>query len=403
MSAIYIHIPYCLGKCAYCDFHSLPIAASEIPHEAYARALLKQLKRDVARLNLSASPVETLFFGGGTPSLMPTSFFSEVIAGIDQQVGLTANAEITIEANPATVSGTWFHEVRTLGVNRISLGVQTFHPELLTLLGRRHTADEAMEAIALAQDASFPSLSVDLMFGIPGETTAMLEDDVRTVMTFQPNHISAYALTLEDGTPLTLASQQGTLEPLDDDQALEQFRIVARMLDRGKRPRYEISNFASPGAECRHNLNYWRYGNYLGLGSGATSFLHAQDKSATSNPQGDLFAQTSAKSADQTFARRWTQTRDVKAYLAGSNALESSEEIDLLTAMAEFCFLGLRTTEGITRTDFQHVFEIPLDDLYAETIEDLVRENLITDQGNRIALTQQGIEISNRVFERFLP
>ncbi len=389
MTAIYVHIPYCLRKCAYCDFHSVAAGRGQVPHEKYLKALLRQLDRDAAALGIAGRAVETVYFGGGTPSLMPPSFFAAVLEAAAKRFALAADAEVSCEVNPATADAAWFRGARRSGITRISLGVQSFQPELLGLLGRIHTPGEGMRAIAEAQDAGFGSVSLDLIHAIPGESGAQLEEDLRTAMTFQPQHLSAYALTIEEGTPLASCAASGGIAPLDDDASLRQLRLVARMLGRAGRPRYEISNFAIPGFECRHNLNYWRYGEYLGLGSGATSFLRTANHESRITSHG--------------FARRWTQTRDIDAYLEGAGGPDAEEVLDPVTAMGEFCFLGLRTSEGIARARFQAIFRIPFDDLYAEAAAELVSGGLLRDEGGRLRLTERGIEVSNRVFTRFLP
>lgn len=389
MISLYVHIPYCLRKCAYCDFHSVAVEGGVVPHEGYLQMLLRQLDREVGRLGLAGRAVETVYFGGGTPSLMPPAFFAAMIEAVAKPFTLAADAEISCEVNPATADAAWFREARRCGITRISLGVQSFQPELLGLLGRIHTSEEAMRAIAEAQDAGFASVSCDLIYAIPGESTPQLEEDLRTALTFQPHHLSAYALSIEEGTPLAARAASGEIAPLDDDAMLQQLRLTARMLGRAGRPRYEISSFAQPGFECRHNLNYWRYGEYLGLGSGATSFLrNASHESRTTNHE---------------FAHRWTQTRDLEAFLGGSEELDAEETLDAVTAMGEFCFLGLRTSGGIGRKDFQAIFQVPFDDLFAEGVAELVSEGSLTDDGERLRLTERGIEISNRVFTRFLP
>lgn len=369
MAGVYLHIPFCLRKCDYCDFFSIPIARGEAPQRAYGTAIAAQLRRDAALL--AGQRVETIYFGGGTPSLMPPAFFAAILADLRCHLDVAPDAEVSCEANPATTEAAWFAAAREAGITRVSIGVQTFRPHLLEALGRLHTADEAMEAIAAAQDAGFASVSLDLMHAIPGETMADIEEDLRTAMTFQPEHLSAYALTIEGGTPMARRSA----EALSEDDELAQLRVVARMLARGNWPRYEISSFAKLGFACRHNLNYWRYGEYLGLGAGATSFVGR---------------------------RRFTQVRDVAAYLGGAGALAEDETIDARTAMGEFCFLGLRTVEGISRRRFAELFGVRLDDAFGCEIGELVDDGLLMGDGDRLALTATGFELANQAFARFV-
>lgn len=371
---IYVHIPFCLRKCDYCDFYSMPIGRKPPPHEEYLKAMLAQLDADAPAF--AGRRVSTIYFGGGTPSLMPPGFFESLLSSIARRFSIEAGAEISCEANPATADLAWLRRVRSTGITRLSIGVQSFQDRLLEVLGRAHTSGEAMRAIAEAQDAGFDSVSLDLMYAIPGETSSDLEEDVRTAMTFQPQHISAYQLTLEQGTLLHERFSAADREKFpSDEEQLKQMRIVARMLDRGGWRRYEISNFARPGFECRNNLNYWRYGEYLGLGAGATS--HG-------------------------FARRWTQARDAAAYIAGKVAPAEDEAIGRRTAMAEFCFMGLRAVDGISSADFKRLFGEEFEEVFPGEAGVLVGEGLASQEGGRLALTQRGIEISNRVFERFM-
>lgn len=388
MVSIYVHIPFCLKKCDYCDFFSVPCARADVPHEAYLRALVAQLERDAVRF--AGRTVGSIYCGGGTPSLVPAAFFVTLREAIAERFALSGDLEFSCEVNPATADAAWFRDMRTAGVTRASIGVQSFQPEPLALLGRAHTADDAMRAIAEAQEAGFQSVSCDLIFAIPGETMAQLEDDLRIAMTFQPEHLSAYGLTIEEGTPFAARYACGARNAecgMTEAEQLKQFRVVGRMLPRSGWPRYEISNFAKPGFECRHNLNYWRYGSYLGLGAGATSFC---------------FSGHGSRVTDHEFARRWTQIRDIDSYIAGSTKLAESEDIDQRTAMGEFCFLGLRTTEGIAPSDFEQRFGVPFDERYGRAVRHLIDEGLLERADDRVRITPRGLELSNQVFTRFI-
>jgi oxygen-independent coproporphyrinogen-3 oxidase len=341
---------------------------------------------------------------------MPPSFFAELLADLARTFAPAKNLEVSCEVNPATVDASWLRGAREAGITRVSIGVQSFQDRLLHSLGRVHSGDEAMRAIAEAQDAGFASVSLDLMFGILDETMSELEDDLRTAMTFQPEHLSVYQLTIEEeisgpGTrdlgPGKAVPGSRFLVPGSEESLLQQMRTGARMLGRSGWPRYEISNFAKPGFECRHNLNYWRYGEYLGLGAGATSFLRIGPGTGNREP-GTAFPGLRSLVPDPAFARRFTQLRDVQAYMKGDAALAESEELDARTAMAEFCFLGLRTTEGISKTAFEGLFHISFDEVLGKVARDLVREKLIDAQGDRLALTPKGLELANLVSCRFL-
>ncbi len=433
MFGIYVHVPFCLRKCDYCDFYSVPFSREEAPHGPYLKALLAQLDRDAPELGLSGREIASIYFGGGTPSIMPPEFFSKLIEALARHFSFSAELEVSCEVNPATADAAWFRAARDAGITRCSIGVQSFQDRLLRDLGRIHAADEAMRAIAEAQDAGFTGISMDLMYAIPSETMQELEEDVRTAMTFQPDHISAYQLTIEEGTPLSeqyapplcegrmggvdhdlppLSPPYKGGEALSESDQLNQMRTVDRMLSRGGWQRYEISNFAKPGCECRHNLNYWRYGEYLGLGAGAASFvttgLGIRDSgfgingtSPSGFPRGDGFPNPGSRVPSPVFARRFTQARNVHAYMEGNATLAESEDIDVRTAMAEYCFLGLRTMEGISASSFKHEFGVELHSIFGAEIECLVKRRLAVVSGDRMALTQKGVEISNQVFEKF--
>jgi len=390
---IYVHIPFCLNKCDYCDFFSIPCSRESVPEGGYLEAVLGQLERERHAHGLGGRRISSVYFGGGTPSLMSPAFFESVMSALGGCFVLDEGLEVSAEINPATADAAWFMGAREAGITRASIGAQSFDDGLLRGLGRIHTAEEAMRAVAEAQDARFESVGIDLIFGIPGETRTALEDDVRTAMTFQPQHISAYQLTLEEGTPLfeRLRGRDSSIVTRDsEDKHLEQMRIVARMLSRGGWERYEISNFSKPGSECRHNLNYWRYGEYLGLGAGATSFIY----DGTSHE---------SRVTSHGFARRWTQVKDVSRYVGGAGELEESEGIDVRTAMAEFCFLGLRTTAGFDEARFYGTFGESFEDIYGEVAGRLASDGLLARSDGRIMLTSKGIELANQVFERFLP
>lgn len=374
MFSIYIHIPFCLRKCAYCDFFSLPVSKGDIPHKEYLDSITRQLDRDADKFCLKGQTVGSVYFGGGTPSLMPASFFEEVLGLAALNFSLGADAEISCEVNPATCSPKWFGDIRVAGVNRVSIGVQSFDDRLLRALGRIHSSEDAMRAIAEALDTGFKSVSVDLMYAIYDQSMPELEDDLRTVMTFQPQHISAYELTCERRTTNDESHTDG-------DDKLKQMRIVARMLSRGGWPRYEISNFAKPGFECRHNLNYWRYGEYLGLGAGATSFMRSQN---------------------QNIAKRWTQVRDLKKYIAGSQEYADEEEIGPKTAMGEFCFLNLRKIEGINFASFKEIFGADFENIYKDECRSAIEDGLLVETSGGVALTPKGTELSNCVFQKFI-
>lgn len=381
MLGIYIHIPFCVKKCDYCDFYSVPASRGEIPNAEYLRAIERHLRADSAAHDLVGRKIVSIYFGGGTPSLMPVGFFDAMLSDLAGIFSFDENIEISCETNPATVDLDWFHGVRACGVTRAVVGVQTFNERLLSTLGRIHTAEDAMRALAEALDAGFRSVGLDLIYGIPGEAISDLEEDIKTALMFQPQHISAYQLTVEDGTPLREKIMSGSLRLPDEDAELKQMRLVVRVLGRGGFGRYEISNFAKAGFECAHNINYWRYGECLGLGAAATSFIKMKGEGI--------------------HARRWTCVRDLHRYMQGTGAAEV-EDIRVPTAMSEFCFMGLRMMDGISRDDFRREFGAEFGAVYRGECARLVGQGLINDDGERVSLTERGVELSNRVFEEFV-
>lgn len=381
MFGIYIHVPFCRQRCDYCDFFSTSLEGKSAPHEAYASAVISQLRRDVAELGLGGRQVDTIYFGGGTPSVMPPSFFEGILSVIGQAMSISSDVEISSEMNPTSSSDEWLEGIRDAGVTRASIGVQSFNSKLLKTLGRSHSEGDARTTIDRAISCGYKSVSCDLMYGIPGESTKDLEVDLGIAIESGVDHISAYQLTIEKDTPLAKRYAGGGELP-SEDAILEQMYMLFQTLGHGGFQRYEISNYSKPGSQCRHNLNYWGYGEYLGLGAGSTSFIQGE--------------------ADQFIARRFTQVRDVDLYLKGSGTLYESELINALTAMGEYCFMGLRTVDGISIADFEARFGISFNDAYGVVVSKLEADGLMESLGGYVRLTLQGFDLSNQVFQHFL-
>jgi putative oxygen-independent coproporphyrinogen III oxidase len=384
MFGIYVHVPFCMKRCDYCDFFSTSLGEKDAPHEEYARAVIAQLRRDVNELGLAGRQVGSVFFGGGTPSVMPPSFFEAVLSKIDSVMSIAPDAEISTEMNPSSANDEWLRGIKSVGVTRASIGVQSFNPRLLNVLGRSHSTGDAQLTIDQALNCGFKSVSCDLIYGIPGETENDLDADLEMIIKSGVDHVSAYQLTIEEDTLLAkrYASPEGVGGLLSEDEVMEQMDLLAQMLGREGFHRYEISNYSKEGSQCRHNLNYWRYGEYLGLGAGATSFIQGQ--------------------AERFMARRFTQVRDIGLYLKGSGTLAESESINALTAMGEYCFMGLRTVEGISIADFDSRFEISFDDTYGIIVGKLQADGLMERSDENVRLTPQGFDLSNQVFEQFI-
>lgn len=379
-TALYIHFPFCLKKCLYCDFNSL--AGSPVKAEEYVAGLLRELELRAGALSEPAS-TSTLYFGGGTPSLMEPTLVAGIIDSAARLYHLADDAEITLEANPGTLTREKLTGYRSAGVNRLSLGVQSFDDCQLELLGRVHNASQALAAYALARDAGFTNISIDLIHSLPGVSVGCWERQLKTAIALQPEHISAYALTLEEGTPLAEQAAAGTLALPTENNAVRQFELTAELLQAPGYEQYEISNFARPGFRAQHNQVYWRRGNYLGFGAGAHSFLR-----------------------EPRWGVRWKNPELPEQYLHPiSLATLPEEERQLLSkreAMAEWLFLGLRMLEGVELTHFNNEFGGAVTDLFATELATLTGQGLLLMEGGRLRLSPAALIVSNQVFLRFL-
>ena len=381
---LYIHVPFCRRKCAYCSFFSLPLegkdSAGHKEISGYLATLLRELSLWGERLG--AVPVESIFFGGGTPSLLP----AEAIAGILERVRgtftLSPTAEITIEANPESALGPgWMHAVRKTGVNRLSLGVQSLDNQALGVLGRAHTAREAAYACELARSAGFTNLSLDLMWGLPGQTVAQSQvqwlRQLKEAVALEPNHISAYGLTLEDDSPLMAACDREELVlPAEHEQA-SMYLAGGEYLESQGFMQYEISNFARMGFECRHNLGYWEGVPYLGLGPAATSTLGT---------------------------RRWTNAANLAVWqdaVRAEKVGEDYEELDLETRLREMVMLRLRTAKGLSFKEWRALSGRSFTKDHGSLLTALQQNGLAASRKGAFRLTRAGMLVSNTIIGHF--
>lgn len=383
--SLYVHIPYCPQKCGYCDFNSYAFSQRE-DHEAYVDALEREMALWAARLGPDVT-VPTVFIGGGTPTLLPAGLLERVIRRVFDFFPVQPGAEFTLEANPGTVdvADDKLARARAAGANRISFGVQAFQDHLLRRLGRVHTVEEVYQAVAAARAAGFANLNLDLMYGLPGQTPADFRESLGRAVALGPEHISAYSLILEEGTGFWRLHQQGLLPLPDEDTEEEMDRLARELLPAAGYERYEISNYARPGFRCRHNLVYWRNGEYLGLGAGAHSCLQL----------------------DPPLVRRfWNEYRPadyVAALRAGRLPVAGGEDVDLPGQMAETVILGLRTLDGVDAAAFAARFGRTLDQVYGPVAEGLVRRGLLETGGDAWRLTPRGLRLANQVWSEFLP
>lgn len=370
---LYLHFPFCVRKCGYCDFLSFP--ADEAAKHAYADAIIREI-RSRAKTLKNAS-VTTVFLGGGTPSVMPVKALEEIFRTLHDSFAVSPEAEITMEANPGTLSEEMISFL-SRQVDRVSLGVQSFNDAELRLLGRIHSRDEALQSVDLLKKAGVRNINIDLMSGIPGQTLDSWRASLRTAVGLDLPHVSAYSLIVEEGTPFARVPMEDLHLP-DEDTEREMYYETKQILGNAGLERYEISNYARPGYECRHNIRYWRRGDYLGFGIGAASLLND---------------------------RRWKNTDDFKNYVknSGDPALIEREEEDLTarSCMEEFMFLGLRMMRGVTEEDFQGQFHCDLREVYGNVLDKEISEGLMQRDGTRYFLTDRGIDISNWVLSDFL-
>jgi oxygen-independent coproporphyrinogen-3 oxidase len=372
--AIYVHFPFCVRKCTYCDFNSRPPEVGE--PDRYLRALLAEL---------SATPpasAATVYFGGGTPTLYPAEDLARVLEALTAHFPLTPDAEVTVEANPGTVTADSLGALRDAGFNRLSLGVQSLDDAELALLGRIHTAADARRAVRDARAAGFENLSVDLIRGLPGQSLSAWKRNLREAVALGPDHISAYGLSLEHGTPLAAQVAAGELpEPLPDP---EWVGVTVEVLEAAGYARYEVSNYARAGRACRHNLVYWRNLPYLGLGAGAWGYEVGERGAVRHRNQPDV-------------------ARYCAAALEGAALVCERDAQDLRWAAAEALMVGLRLAEGVNCEEVLRRYGLDVRAAHGKLIARLVEAGLMLDDGGRLRLTFQGLLVQNAVAARFLP
>jgi oxygen-independent coproporphyrinogen-3 oxidase len=378
--ALYVHVPWCRHVCPYCDFNVY--ASSAPPEEDYTAGLLDELTAWVASPPFAGRRARTVYLGGGTPSLFSPRAVGTLLDGIARLVGLEPDAEVTLEANPGTVTRDGLAAYRTAGVNRLSLGAQTFALHLLATLGRDHGPDDTQRAVEAARQAGIANLSLDLIYAVPGQRLAECDADLDAVVALGPEHVSAYALTWEAGTPFQRRRAAGRLAPVAEDDEAAMAAAVAARLPAAGLARYEISSWARPGRESRHNRSYWDGTDYLGLGAGAHSYA-----------------------ADPFPGRRWRNLRlppEWRAAVASrGTAIADEERLTDAQARGEFCFTGLRQTAGIDMAAFAHRFGVSLEAAFPHVAR-LAGEGLVERSGERLRLTARGLLFADSVAATFV-
>ena len=372
---LYLHIPYCLHKCGYCDFNSHPENQVESVH--YVEALLKELK--FYSTTLKSYNVPTVFMGGGTPTILPPSQLKKILDTVRQSFNLTPDCEITIEANPATIKLETLQEIHAAGYNRISIGVQSFDEKELQLLERVHNEEEIHSTVHRARSANFENLSMDLMFALPDQSTEKWQSHLKQATAKNPDHLSTYNLTIEPATAFFKLHEKGKLCLPHEDIQLEMYETTIQVLEDAGYSQYEISNFSKPGMESQHNINYWNNGEYLGVGAGASSYLNGE------------------RSKNINLPSIYIRKIETKA-----SAVDTRERLEPLQAMGETLMLGLRLLKGVSIDVFENRFQVSFQKVYGKVVESLLNQELITLNENRIALSRKGLFLADSVILKFM-
>ncbi len=364
---IYIHIPFCLKKCLYCDFCSY-VGTSESERDDYVAALCHHISE--YREGCTGYTVDTVYFGGGTPTLLTEAQFSRIFKALRSTFDISDNAEITTECNPATADLEKLRALRELGVNRLSLGVQSANDDELAALGRVHRFGDAVRAFAEAREAGFENISADLMFGIPNQTRESFALTLKKVLSLSPNHISAYGLILEEGTPFYTNSENLVLP--DEDTEYTMYTDAWKALEERGLSRYEISNFAPSAFRSRHNLKYWKYDDFLGFGCSAYSFFEGE---------------------------RFSCPRDLSAYTQGVFIDGEKEDV---CPQDEFVMLGMRLADGIDETEFERRFGVSFEERFQKPLEPFVKKGLVIRESGHTRFSDEGFYVSNAILSDIL-
>lgn len=368
--SVYIHIPFCVRKCRYCDFLSAPAEDSRI--QSYVNELCGEIHREAQKYKLYE--VVTVFLGGGTPSLLSADQTAQVMSVLRADYRLSPDAEITMEVNPGTVTEQKASAWRGAGINRLSIGLQSAEDEELKLLGRIHTWQDFLHSWELVRNAGFANCNIDLMSGLPGQTLESWRRTLSEVIALKPEHLSAYSLIIEEGTPFYEMYGEGDGLP-DEELDRQMYQETKAILAKVGYVRYEISNYARPGQECRHNKVYWTGENYVGFGLGAASMVEHV---------------------------RFDNVRCMESYLGRLDKVEHCHELSREEQMEEYMFLGLRLMTGVTKSGFAQRFGRRMEEVYGSVIDRHCREGLLASDGDCVRLTDRGIDVSNYVMADFL-
>ena len=404
---LYLHIPFCERKCAYCDFLSAP---ADLPVRI---SYIKKLQEEIAYYGAQYGEyqVSSIFFGGGTPTILEGYQLAAILETVKEHFNITTDAEITVECNPGTLTAGKAEKLVQAGFNRLSMGLQSADDRELQLLGRIHNFAQFLESYDLAKKAGFQNINVDLMSALPGQTLKSWQDTLQKVTALRPEHISAYSLIIEEGTPFyerfaedeRIREEGGHPRLLpEEDVERQMYELTETFLHTKGYERYEISNYAKPGYECRHNCGYWIRKDYLGLGLGASSLVEHQRFQNTSELKTYLEQEYSPQCEGQHERIAETIQLQEETGLTQTGHHIHIETLDKKSEMEEFMFLGLRLMAGISRQQFEEKFQVTLNSVYGEVLRKLKGEQLIEEVAGYVRLTEHGIDVSNYVLAEFL-
>ena len=383
--SLYVHIPFCLHKCPYCDFNSYAVSA--VPEKQYTSALLAELDFRATFAEWKERPLQSIYFGGGTPSLFQPASLRKILVAASFLFPFSPDIEITIEANPGTIDADMLKGYRDCGINRISLGAQSLNPDLLKTLGRIHSAQQVEIGVEMARIVGFDNINLDLIYGLPSQSLEQWKGDIEGILRCRPRHISAYGLTIEKGTPFHSRYKRNRLALPSEDLIVEMMQELFAALDSAGFNRYELSNFALPGYEARHNLVYWNGGDYLGLGAGAHSYF------------------CDFEGFRRISARRWANHTHPNKYIrhavAYGQAESWCENLGVKDLIFEFFFLGLRKTSGVNLFQFEEAFGTTIEQVYPTLTDLLTEEGLLERRGDTLALSERGLLLADSVIANF--
>ena len=377
---VYVHIPFCEHKCSYCDFHSIVVGDAE-SFSRLVDSYLVSLRREALyyRELWGERPLQTLFFGGGTPSLLPPEKLASFICFLRQELPFIPEPEITIEANPHSLTEQGAEILASAGVNRVSLGAQAFQDHLLQAIGRKHVTAQIAESVGMLRRAGIENINLDLMFGLPGQGLPEWRDSLEQALALEPAHLSCYALTLEPGTPLATWQKAGLVQLPGEDEQADMYDLARRLLQRAGYEHYEISNFSLPGRRCEHNLLYWHNHPFIGLGSGAAGYVNGC---------------------------RYVNAPDVQAHIQtwerGQPRYVQCEQLTIDQQMDETMMVGMRLLEGVAEEYFRLRFKVSYRDVYQEAIDELAARGLVEQVEGRLRVTERGLLLENQVSAAFL-